>query len=119
MRSPPARFALGAVIGLAIGMIYGWIINPVEYVDTTPGSLREDYRTDYILMVAEAYAGDGDLDLAQVRLAALGPEPPAEIVVRAIEFGVENQFARLDLETLNLLAISLRSASPTAEITSP
>jgi hypothetical protein len=119
MRSSLARFALGAAIGLAIGMIYGWIINPVEYVDTTPGSLRGDYRTDYILMVAEAYAGDGDLDLARVRLAALGPEPPAEIVVRAIEFGVEHQFARLDLETLNLLAISLRSVSPTAEITSP
>ncbi|HLB63829.1 MAG TPA: hypothetical protein VJJ46_03235 [Anaerolineales bacterium] len=119
MRPTLARFVIGAAIGLAAGMIYGWILNPVEYVDTTPGSLREDYRTDYILMVAEAYAGDGNLDLARVRLAALGPEPPAETVVRAIEFGVENEFARLDLETLNLLAISLRTASPTAEITSP
>ncbi len=119
MRPTPSRLVIGAVIGLAAGMIYGWIINPVEYVDTTPGSLREDYRTDYILMVAEAYAGDGDLDLARVRLAALGPEPPADIVLQAIEFGVENHFVRLDLETLNLLAISMRAASPTAEITSP
>jgi hypothetical protein len=119
MRPTLARFVIGAAIGLAAGMIYGWILNPVEYVDTTPGSLREDYRTDYILMVAEAYAGDGDLGLAQVRLAALGPEPPAEMVVQAIEFGVEHQFQRFDLETLNLLAISLRAASPTAEITGP
>jgi len=119
MRSTLPRFLLGAVIGLAAGMIYGWIVNPVEYVDTTPGSLRDDYRTEYILMVAEAYRGDGDLDLARVRLAALGPEPPPDLVVQAIEFGVERQFPRLDLETLNLLALALRAASPTAEITSP
>jgi hypothetical protein len=41
------------------------------------------------------------------------------MVVQAIEFGVEHQFQRFDLETLNLLAISLRAASPTAEITGP
>jgi hypothetical protein len=119
MRSTLMRFLVGAAIGLAAGMIYGWILNPVEYVDTTPGSLREDYRTDYILMVAESYRGDGDLDLARVRLAALGPEPPADLVLTAIEFGVENQVPRLELETLNGLAVALRAASPTAEITSP
>jgi hypothetical protein len=119
MRSAIVRLLIGLGIGLALGMIYGWVINPVEYVDTTPGSLRDDYRTDYILMVAEAYGGDGDLELARVRLAALGPETPAELVVAAIEYGVANGFPRDALETLNGLAVAMRAASPTAEITGP
>jgi hypothetical protein len=45
---------------------------PVEYVDTTPIRCG-GFRTDYVLMVAEAYAGEQDLDLARFRLAALGP----------------------------------------------
>jgi hypothetical protein len=119
MRSTTVRLLIGLGIGLALGMIYGWVINPVEYVDTTPGSLREDYRTDYILMVAEAYQGDGDLDLARVRLAALGPETPVELMVEAIEYGVAHGFPRGALETLNRLAVALRAVSPTAEITGP
>jgi hypothetical protein len=119
MRSATVRLLIGLGIGLALGMIYGWVINPVEYVDTTPGSLREDYRTDYILMLAEAYRGDGDLDLARVRLAGLGPETPVELVVQAIEYGVAHGFPRDELETLNSLAVALRALSPTAEITGP
>jgi hypothetical protein len=119
MRSGTLRLSIGLAIGLALGMIYGWVINPVEYVDTTPGSLREDYRTDYILMVAEAYGGDDDIDVARVRLAALGPEMPVDMVLRAIEYGVAHGFPRSELETLNHLAVALRAASPTAEITGP
>ncbi|UCF61533.1 MAG: hypothetical protein JSV37_02300, partial [Anaerolineaceae bacterium] len=76
MNSTPFRLTVGLIIGLVVGLIYGWVLRPVEYVDTAPDTLREDYRTDYVLMVAEAYAGDGDLDLAQIRLATLGPQPP-------------------------------------------
>lgn len=119
MRTLVPRFLLGLIIGVGFGLLYGWVIQPVEYVDTTPDSLRADYRADYVLMVAEAYAGDGDVALAQVRLAALGPQPPAELVVEAIEYGIDHNFSRADLETLNRLALTLRSLAPTPEIGSP
>lgn len=114
-----ARFLVGLVLGIGLGLLYGWVIRPVEYVNTTPDSLRADYRADYVLMVAEGYAGDGDLALAQVRLAALGPQPPSQLVVDAIGYGIDHDFARADLEMLNRLAIALRALSPTAEIGSP
>lgn len=119
MSSTTYRLIAGLVIGLAVGLIYGWVLRPVEYVDTAPDTLREDYRTDYVLMVAEAYAGDGDLDLAQIRLAALGPQPPIDIVVEAIDYAVTQEFSRPDLETLNRLAIHLRSIPPSPEIGGP
>ena len=36
-------------------MFYGWVVNPVEYIDIAPESPRVDYKTDYVLMTAEAY----------------------------------------------------------------
>lgn len=119
MNSTPFRLTVGLIFGLVVGLIYGWVLRPVEYVDTAPDTLREDYRTDYVLMVAEAYAGDGDLDLAQIRLATLGPQPPIDIVVEAIDYAVNQDFSRPDLETLNRLAIQLRSIPPSPEIGGP
>ncbi len=118
-RSLGLRFLIGLVAGLIVGVVYGWLVEPVQYVDTAPSSLRADYRTDYVLMVAEAYSADGDPALAQMRLASLGPQPPIDIVVDAMQYGIDHNFGRADLETLNQLASVLRIASPTAEITSP
>jgi len=119
MTSKGSRLLTGLIIGLAAGLIYGWTLRPVEYIDTTPDSLRADYRTDYVLMVAEAYASDYDLDLAQMRLAALGPQPSADIVIEAINYAVDHDFIRPDLETLNRLAVQLRSIPPSPEIGGP
>ena len=65
------RFWIGLILGLAAGLLYGWLLQPVHVTDTGLASLRQDYRTDYVLMVAEAYGGEGGLSLAVQRLAAL------------------------------------------------
>jgi hypothetical protein len=112
MSSTLSRLLLGLAIGLAVGLIYGWVVQPVQYVDTAPDTLRSDYRSDYVLMVAEAYAREQDLDLAQRRLASLGPTPPTAMVEGAILYGVDHDFARSDLETLNRLVTDLRTVAP-------
>lgn len=66
-------FALGTLLGLAGGLYYAWLINPVEYVETAPHSLRQDFREDYLALIGAAYAGTGDLARARARLA-LFPE---------------------------------------------
>lgn len=116
-RLPP--LLLGIAAGLLLGLTYGWLIRPVEYVDTTPDSLREDFRTDYVLMAAEAYAGEGDLDLARFRLAALGPLPPDLYATEAIDYALAHAFSREDVEALNRLAIALRTLPQPGEIGGP
>jgi len=115
MRTTP-RLLIGLVLGLLIGLLYGWVVRPVEYVDTAPASLRVDYRTDFVLMVAEAYAQENDLELARIRLASLGPQPPINFVIAAIDYGVLEAFTQNDLQTLNRLAVDLRSMPASAEI---
>jgi len=68
------------LLGLAAGLFYGWRIAPVEYVDLAPNTLRADYRAEYILMVAEAYQTEEDLNLAARCLALLDSAPPDEII---------------------------------------
>ena len=114
-----SRLLVGLALGLVIGLLYGWVIRPVEYIDTTPNTLRDDYRTDYVLMVAEAYAGDEDLDSALIRLAALGSQPPLDIVLDAIDHSIEMEQNRADLEILNQLANQLRELLPAPEIGGP
>ena len=59
---------LGFGIGLASGLYYAWLVNPVEYVETAPDSLRADFRADYLGLIASAYTSGGDLVRARTRL---------------------------------------------------
>ena len=114
-----SRILIGFTLGLALGLLYGWVIRPVEYVDTTPNTLHAEYRTDYVLMIAEAYSGDGDLDSALIRLAVLGSQPPLDIVLEAIDHSIKTDQDRAELEVLNQLANQLRDLLPSPEIGGP
>jgi hypothetical protein len=63
---------------VAAGLYYAWAVNPVEYTDTSPASLRSDFRLEYLTLIAAAFDGTGDLARARARLA-LFPDPnPAD-----------------------------------------
>lgn len=100
---------LATLIGIGLGLLYGWVIEPVRLVDTTPVSLRADYRSDYVLMVAEAYHADHDAELAARRLSIFGGESPAAIASQALQFGQANGYAPNDLSLLQELVRALQA----------
>ncbi len=100
---------LAATLGLVIGLFYGWRIAPVEYTDLAPNALHADYRNDYILMVAESYQKDNDLELAAHRLALLSSAPPVEIIEESLEFG---GYAQGDAGKLENLLSEMRAWQP-------
>lgn len=114
-----SRLLIGLLLGVAAGLLYGWVLHPVDLVETTPDTLQEPYRMDYILMVADAYALDQDLQGAVVRLAAFGPQPADDMVIAAINYGIDHDFSRRDLEILNDLAVQLRALPSSPEINAP
>jgi hypothetical protein len=119
MNATPLRLLLALALGLSLGLIYGWLVQPVTYVQTTPDSLRSDYRTDYVLMVAEAYAGPASLGDAQRQLASLGPEAPAAIVRQAQAYAQDNHFSQQDLKNLATLLAALQAAPASPAIGGP
>jgi hypothetical protein len=106
------KFALAILVGLALGLVYGWIINPVEYTNTAPDTLRADYRSDYVLMVAEIYHADQNLDLAARRLAMLGSDDPSVIASQALEYALDNTFPTADIALLQELSAALLTWQP-------
>lgn len=105
-------FLIAVILGVAAGLYYAWVIDPVEYVDTSPDTLLFDYKADYILMVAEAYQLEGDLELAERRLAVLSDQPPAQLVQDAVLFGARAGYVDADLDLMRALQVQLASYRP-------
>jgi len=103
------RFIFAIFIGIGLGLLYGWLVNPVKYVDTTPDTLRTDYKTDYVLMVSEAFQSEGDPALAVRRLAMLGETPSAEMVYQAILFAQKTDYNDNDLTIMQALLGELQA----------
>lgn len=108
-------FLVAILVGLAVGLYYGWVISPVQYVDTAPDTLREDYQVDYVLMVAEAYQVEDDLARAVRRLALLGGDLPEEIVGDAIAGARALGYTDEDLALMETLRDDLLTWNPSLE----
>jgi hypothetical protein len=76
---------VGLAAGTALGLWYGWEIDPVAYTDTDIAYLHPLYKDEYILMVGKAYALDDDLDTARARMALLALPDPATTVADMAE----------------------------------
>lgn len=73
----PWYLLTGLVLGIGLGLLYAWIISPIEYVDTTPDILRADFKDAYRLSIALAFKSTGDLARAQARLGLLSDDDVA------------------------------------------
>lgn len=100
-------FLIAILAGIVAGLYYGWSLKPARPAEGTLADLRQDYRTDYVLMVAESYQSDNDLALAASRLSTLGSETPARLVQLAILTGRELNYSNQDVETLAKLSQAL------------
>jgi hypothetical protein len=112
-------FILAIIGGLALGLFFGLVVSPVELVDTSPGSLRMDFKTDYVLMVAEAYSIDQDAYRAVVRIAKLGDAHPVDLVNQALAFALESEYTTEDLVLMYDLAKDLETWNPDLGIGNP
>ncbi len=70
--------------GFVFGLIWAYILFPVEFINATPNYLREDLRTDYMRMALESYLVNPDPALAANRWEYLGKEN-AEQAYKALE----------------------------------
>jgi len=109
-------FLLSIILGLAAGLYYGWVVSPVEYVDTTPDTLRIDYKTDFVLMVAEVYQEDGDIENAVRQLGLLGDEDPIDLIDGALDYAQENIYGQTDLDLLTKLREGVQTRNSSGSI---
>ena len=96
-------FLIMIVIGGGAGLYYAWYVKPAEFVDAALFNLRSDYKTDYVLMVAEIYDKDHDRLHAFMRLDELlasGNETRESVVEDAIKQAEGFGYAPVDLQKM-------------------
>ena len=71
---------LAVILGVAIGMVYAWVINPVQWVDGEPQQLRADLQEDYLRMAIDSHSVNRDAELAIIRFEALGENGSVTLV---------------------------------------
>lgn len=90
---------IGIIAGLALGLVYAWLVEPVEFTSASPAEVEARYREAWLLASAEAYVISGDWERTQMRLNALR-DPNLKQVIAAL-------FDRLDDEGPNPQARAL------------
>lgn len=82
---------LGLALGLVGGLYYAWVGAPVTFVDASPARLSDFYRDEYIWLVSQSFAADGDLDRARRRLGALDEPDVNGRIVTMLETALRAQ----------------------------
>ena len=103
---------LVAGIGFTLGLVYGWVLDPIQYTDVSPNILREDYRADYVLMAAESYQSEQNPETAARRLAILGSDSPAQIVTSTLDYAEKNSFTENEIVLLKGLLTAMQTYQP-------
>ena len=109
-------FQMGVLLGLALGLLYTWKIEPVQYYDTYPPLLQIEYRADWIRMTALACGQEGSLERARVRLQNLPPEEVRREVGAALDAAVAGGRPLPVLQRMAMLAQTYGVDSPAVQI---
>ncbi len=109
-------FLLMIIIGAGIGLYYSWFIKPPDFVDAVFTNLRQDYKSDYILMVAEIYDMDHNRLEANHRLDAILDQNETKewLIQNAIKNAEGLGYDPVDLRKMNQLFEVVTGLKPTA-----
>ena len=110
-RSRWVFITLALLAGLGLGLAYGWVIDPVDFFDLTPDTLRADYKADYILMTAEAYRVEQDPGRAARRLGIFGTQSAATIAASGLAYARANGFSDSDIVLMQELVTAMQAWS--------
>lgn len=108
----PWYLLTGLVIGAVVGVLYAWGVQPVKYTNTTPASLRTDFKDQYRALIASAYVADGDLVRARARLDLLEDADVYQVLAEQAQRTLANAAqaggsAMQEARALGVLAVAL------------
>lgn len=89
INSPPIMAAVGLIVGIGLGLLFGWVISPVEFINGNIEQLRDDLKVDYLRMAIDSYALNQDAAQAEQRYNQLGEN--ASTYLSDIEFNPSSQ----------------------------
>jgi hypothetical protein len=127
MRRFPWEALVALLVGIGLGLVYAWVIAPVRYVNTSPNTLRTDFKETFRSAIAASYAATHNLDRARARLTLLGDADPVEalsaqaqrMLASGAPFQVVQQVAGLASDLRTGVSESLPESPTPAPVISP
>ncbi len=108
LQKPLVLGAIGLVVGILIGLLYGWFIDPVEWTDADVSLLRQDLQVEQMRMAIDSYAVNKDAAQATLRYSQFG-ENAAEILDQVV---ADPKTVRL--EDITAFSLAVGAAAPLA-----
>jgi hypothetical protein len=109
----PWYLLTGLVIGAALGLLYAWVVRPVQYTNTAPSSLRAEYKDQYRAIIAAAYLANGDLLRARARLELLQDSDLYRVLAEQAQRTLADGGSPQEARGLGLLAVAVGQSAPT------
>jgi len=101
-------FFLAILIGLGAGLAFGWTMMPPAAPTNAPlGSLRADFRTDLVLIVAEDFQTDPNSMQALTQLDKLDEGDPITLLGDSIQYAQSIDYPAEDLKLMQDLLNSI------------
>jgi len=72
LKRPVVIGILALVLGIALGLTWGWAIQPVEWYDAPASLLHHDFKEQYLRMAIDSFMVNGDEELAAKRFTDIG-----------------------------------------------
>lgn len=101
-------FLLAILIGAGAGLAFGWTMMPPAAPKDAPlSSLRADFKTDLVLMIAEDFQTDPDSMQALTRLDKLDAGDPITLLGNSIQYAQGIAYPEEDLKLMQGLLNSI------------
>jgi hypothetical protein len=98
---------LGLIIGLVGALYYAWMVSPIVYTEVEPSRMSEPHKLEYIYLVSQSYAANGDWPQTEQRLAALEDPELNQTIAALLETYLREQQDPVVIENLARLAQGL------------
>lgn len=104
----------GAVLGLILGLVFAWVIWPVQYKDAAPMHLHAGFQEDMMVMAVESFKANPNTPLAVRRYQDLG-ENASSVLDKVLQDG------RVKAEDVTSFkkAVEVQEVVPTSEAAKP
>ncbi len=111
LKKPAGAAFAGGVLGLILGLVWAWLIQPVQWKDASPALLHPAYQEEYLRMAIDSYSVHHDAEAALRRYQALGAVGP--VILQTIQTNPAGQDPAAILE-FSQQVVSALSLTPTA-----
>ena len=101
-------FFLAILVGVGAGLAFGWTMMPPAAPTNAPlDSLRADFKTDLVLMVAEDFQTQPDSMQALTQLDKLDDGDPITLLGNSIQYAQTIEYPEEDLTLMRNLLNSI------------